>query len=200
MSISKSEEILQTEPHFIDPHHWVENHADYLFSYAITRINEEEQARDLVQETFLAALERIDKFEGRSSERTWLTAILKNKIIDVYRKKSSGLGKNTSSLDTEQQDQDFFDPYDGHWNKAHRPEVFGIETNDPLMNKELKSILEMCMQKLPALWLSVFKMKHMEDESTDLICEALKVTPSNFWVIIHRAKLNLRACLQKNWI
>lgn len=200
MSTAESKEIPQAEPHVLTPHHWVENHADYLFNYAITRISEEEQARDLVQETFLAALERIDKFEGRSSERTWLTAILKNKVIDVYRKKSSGLGKNTSSLDTEQQDQDFFDPYDGHWNKAHRPEAFGIETNDPLMNKELKSILQMCMQKLPALWLSVFTMKHMDDESTDLICEALKVTPSNFWVIIHRAKLNLRACLQKNWI
>lgn len=182
MSTPKNEEITFAEPVTLAPHHWVANHADYLFSYAITRINEEEQARDLVQETFLAALQRIDKFEGRSSERTWLTAILKNKVIDVYRKKSSGLGKNTTSLDTEQQDQDFFDAQDGHWNKAHRPEAFGIETNDPLMNKELKAILQMCMQKLPALWLSVFTMKHMDDESTDLICEALKVTPSNFWV------------------
>lgn len=200
MSIPKSEEVLTADLVKLDPHHWVANHADYLFNYAITRINEEEQARDLVQETFLAALQRIDKFEGRSSERTWLTAILKNKVIDVYRKKSSGLGKNTTSLDTEQQDQDFFDPYDGHWKKTHRPEPFGIDTNDPLMNKELKSILQKCMQKLPALWLSVFTMKHMDEESTDLICEELRVTPSNFWVIIHRAKLNLRACLQKNWI
>ena len=66
-------------------------HADYLYAYAISRISDEEQARDLVQETFLAALEKVDKFEGKSSERTWLTAILRNKIIDVYRKKSSDL-------------------------------------------------------------------------------------------------------------
>ncbi|MBB5634597.1 RNA polymerase sigma-70 factor (ECF subfamily) [Pedobacter cryoconitis] len=199
MSNYKSEEIPVTEPPVIDPTRWVENHADYLFSYAITRINDEEQARDLVQETFLAALERIDKFEGRSSERTWLTSILKNKVIDVYRKKSSGLNKITTSLDAEPQDQDFFDATDGHWNKTHRPQAFGIEEHDPLMSKELNSILQKCMQKLPALWLSVFTMKHMDDETTDLICAELKVSPSNFWVIIHRAKLNLRACLQKNW-
>ncbi|QNK61499.1 sigma-70 family RNA polymerase sigma factor [Pedobacter sp. PAMC26386] len=199
MSSQKNQETPPTDTAITDPHHWVQNHADYLYSYAITRINEEDQARDLVQETFLAALERLDKFEGRSSERTWLTSILKNKIIDVYRKNSSGLGKKMVNLTVEEQDQDFFDPYDGHWKKSHRPEPFGIEDHDPLMNKELNSILKKCMQKLPALWLSVFTMKHIDDETTDLICAELKVTPSNFWVIIHRAKLNLRACLQKNW-
>ena len=75
----------------LDPHTWVKSHADYLYAYTIKRISDDEQAKDLVQETFLAALEKVDKFEGKSSERTWLTAILKNKIIDVYRKKSSGL-------------------------------------------------------------------------------------------------------------
>ena len=73
----------------LDPHTWVKSHADYLYAYTIKRIADEEQAKDLVQETFLAALEKVDRFEGKSSERTWLTAILKNKIIDVYRKKSS---------------------------------------------------------------------------------------------------------------
>ena len=84
---------MSAESHLLDPHQWVKAHADYLYAYAIKRINDTELARDLVQETFLAALEKVDKFEGKSSERTWLTAILKNKIIDVYRKKSSGLRK-----------------------------------------------------------------------------------------------------------
>ena len=69
-----------------------------------------------------------------------------------------------------------------------------------LVNKEFNSILQKCMQKLPVLWLSIFTMKHMDDQSTDMICSELKITQSNFWVIIHRTKLNLRACLQKNWI
>jgi len=81
---------MVTEKQSLDPHNWVKAHADYLYSYTLSRINNEEQAKDLVQETFLAALEKVDRFEGKSTERTWLTAILKNKIIDIYRKKSSG--------------------------------------------------------------------------------------------------------------
>ena len=182
----------------IDPHNWVKNHADYLYMYTLSRINDEEQARDLVQETFLAALERVDRFEGKSTERTWLTAILKNKIVDVYRKRSSGLVITEAAPDTHNPEEYFWE--DGHWKEEHWPKVFGVEDNDPLHNKEFNSVLQKCMQKLPALWLAVFTMKHMDDEPTTVICTELKVSDSNFWVIIHRAKLNLRACLQKNWI
>ncbi|MDB5015200.1 MAG: sigW 3 [Mucilaginibacter sp.] len=183
----------------LNPHQWVSAHADYLYAFAITRLNDEELARDLVQDTFLAALEKTGNFEGKSSERTWLTAILKNKIIDVYRKKSSGL-KTTAIMKAEPGQDDFFNKDDGHWNKEHLPQAFGIEDKDHLVSKEFEQVLKKCMQKLPALWMAVFTMKHMEDEPTDTICTELKVSASNFWVIIHRAKISLRACLQKNWI
>jgi len=180
----------------LNPHHWVELYADYLYTYAVIRISDEELARDLVQETFLAALEKRDSFKGASSERTWLTAILKHKVIDVYRKKSSSMQK----VETTFMEEDFFDANDGHWNVPQRPRLFGVEEGDPLANKEFTSILQQCMKKLPALWLSVFTMKHMDEATTEIICKELKVTASNFWVIIHRTKVNLRACLQKNWI
>jgi RNA polymerase sigma-70 factor (TIGR02943 family) len=180
----------------LNPHQWVKAHADYLYAYAIKRISDKELAQDLVQETFLAALEKAEKFEGKSTERTWLTAILKNKIIDIYRKNSSGLAKQIKEAQHEQ--QDFFED-NGHWTASHKPELFGIEDTDTLGNKEFNQILQKCIQKLPTLWMAVFTMKHIDDEHTDMICAELKVTPSNFWVIIHRAKLNLRACLQKNW-
>lgn len=183
----------------VDPRQWVKKYADYLYTYAVTRINDDEQARDLVQETFLAALEKVKNFEGRSSESTWLTAILKNKIIDIYRKKSSGLSTRSDVGEAEQVQKDFFDPDDGHWNEAYRPKEIG-EEEDLLVNAEFSVIFQKCMEKLPALWSAVFAMKHIDEEVTENICEALKITPSNFWVIIHRAKLNLRACLQKNWI
>ncbi|MDJ1466917.1 sigma-70 family RNA polymerase sigma factor [Xanthocytophaga flava] len=183
----------------INPHQWVSRYADYLYTYALSRLTDEELARDLVQETFLAALERADQFKGSSTEKTWLTAILKYKIVDVYRKKSSQFLHSTDSVSAEKQQEDFFDPDDGHWNIAHRPQAFGIEDQDPFTQSEFTHILQLCMKKLPALWLSVFTMKHMDEEETDAICTALKVTPSNFWVIIHRTKVNLRACLQKNW-
>ncbi len=194
----KSIETNVIENELVDPHKWVERYADYLYTYSITRVNDEDQARDLVQETFLAALQKMDKFEGKCSERTWLTAIIKNKIIDIYRKKSSGLLKITDNIATGQED-DFFNHTDGHWKEAHSPRDINFDPHDPLIKKEFNRILQKCMQKLPALWLSVFTMKHMDDELTEVICSELKVTPSNFWVIIHRAKLNLRACLQKNW-
>jgi len=185
--------------HQLNPHHWVTAHADYLFGFAITRINDEELAKDLVQETFLAALEKVAKFEGKSSERTWLTAILKNKIIDVYRKKSSGL-RGKMVKEAEAQQNDFFDADTGHWTRESGPKEFGIEDRDRLVSKEFEQIMQKCLQKLPALWMSVFTMKHIDEEATEFICTELKVTAANFWVIIHRAKLNLRACLQRNWI
>ena len=183
----------------LNPHQWVARHADYLYAYAIARINDEEQARDLVQDTFLAALQKVAVFEGRSSERTWLTAILKNKIIDVYRKRSSGL-RVAEVKDAEDGQNVFFDEDTGHWLNEYAPKEFGIEDKDHLVTREFETILKKCMQKLPVLWKAVFTMKHIDEEGTDIICAEMKLTPANFWVIIHRAKLNLRACLQKNWI
>jgi RNA polymerase sigma-70 factor (TIGR02943 family) len=190
------------ETQLLNPHQWVEKHADYLYAYATSRINNEEHAKDLVQETFLAALEKVNSFEGKSSERTWLTAILRNKIIDVYRKKSSGLINADVDLNKEEREEaDFFDhDEEHHWKEEHAPRSFGLDNYDPVVSKEFNVILQKCMQKLPALWMAVFTMKHMDDETTDIICAELKVTAANFWVIIHRTKLNLRACLQKNWI
>jgi RNA polymerase sigma-70 factor (TIGR02943 family) len=178
------------------PRHWVERYADHLYSYALSRLDDEEQARDLVQETFLAALEKVSQFQGNSSERTWLTAILKYKIIDVYRKRNSGL--RTQRID-EEPELEFFEQDNGHWKEQYSPRPMRTEGADTLANKELAAILKKCLQKLPALWLSVFTMKHMDDTGTETICKELKVTPANFWVIIHRAKLNLRACIQKSW-
>lgn len=196
MSRLKTPHDQPTRAPGLDPRQWVEHYADQLYSYALSRLDDEEQARDLVQETFLSALEKVSQFQGNSSERTWLTAILKYKIIDVYRKRNSGL--RTQRME-EEPELEFFEESNGHWKEQHSPRPMGIGGADPLANKELAAILKKCLQKLPALWLSVFSMKHMDDAATETICKELKVTPSNFWVIIHRAKLNLRACIQKSW-
>jgi RNA polymerase sigma-70 factor (TIGR02943 family) len=197
---SRKNQFVQLEKAILNPQLWVKNYADYLYNYAYTRLNDDEIARDLVQETFLVALEKIEKFEGRSSERTWLTAILKNKVIDVYRKKKSGLGNNFENTLSDTGQIEFFDRHDGHWKVEHQPKAFGLEEYDLLGKKELSHILQKCLKKLPGLWLAVFTMKHMDDLASETICSQLNVTDSNFWVIMHRTKVNLRACLQKNWI
>lgn len=154
-------------------------------------------ARDLVQDTFLAALQQLARFEGNSSEKTWLTAILRNKIADFYRKQASRGLEEVRQSESEQ--VDFFDAENGHWNTPHAPQSFGLETDNPLLIKELGNILSDCLKKLPPLWFSVFSMKHMDDFTSEKICLELKLTDANFWVIMHRTKLNLRACLQKHW-
>ncbi|WP_374948398.1 sigma-70 family RNA polymerase sigma factor [Mucilaginibacter sp.] len=190
--------INPPKDHQLDPQNWVRAYADYLYAYAAARISNDEQARDLVQDVFLAALQSRHNFAGKSSERTWLTAILKNKIIDIYRKKASGL-KTEDIGNGELTETDFFEP-GGHWKKDYWPQHFGMDDTDPLNQKEFNQILQKCMDKLPQLWLSVFTMKHLDDEPTETVCTSLRISAANYWVIIHRAKLNLRACLQKNWI
>ncbi len=182
--------------HELKPHLWVTLHADHLYTYAYRRLNDEEVARDLVQETFLAALEKVSTFKGDSTERTWLTAIIKYKLIDMYRKKARTAKKVQQSA----KEDYFFDPDLNNWKREHWPAPFGIEDHDPLNNKEFNKVLQECLQKLPALWMAVFTMKHVDEEVTDVICKELSISSSNFWVIIHRAKVNLRSCLQKNWI
>lgn len=181
------------------PNSWVSLHADYLYSYAYVRIDDTELAKDLVQETFLAALEGWERFNSQSSERTWLTGILKNKIYDVYRKKAKSAQKEPLSSDGPDPD-DYFEGDTGHWKEGRYPEAFGIEDVPALESQEFEGVIRSCMAKMPPLWASVFTMKHIEEESSEDICMRLAITSSNFWVISHRVKVSLRDCLQKNWI
>ncbi len=172
-----------------DPTLWVELYADKLYGFALKKVFSEELAKDLVQETFLAALQGFKDFKAQSSELTWLTAILKNKIIDSFRKKK---------LAIEQLPENLFFENDGHW--KNKPLAIGMNDGNPLENKELAKVLTQCLKKLPTLWLTVFSLKYIDDSSTELICSSLDITVANYWVIIHRSKLNLRACLQKHWL
>jgi len=181
------------------PENWVRLHADFLYNYALKRLNSDELARELVQETFLAALEKSGNFRGECTERTWLTAIIKHKIVDIYRKKSAGF-PTIDKWGTPPDEPEWFDPDLNNWKQEHWPAPFSVQDDDLLYNKEFMKVLHACLSKLPPLWMSVFKLKHMDDEQTATICKEMRLTTSNFWVIIHRAKVNLRSCLQKNWI
>ncbi|HEY4335338.1 MAG TPA: sigma-70 family RNA polymerase sigma factor [Puia sp.] len=184
-------------PVVADPAHWVAQYADYLYSYALSRLEDDHLCRDLVQETFLAALEKLKDFKGESSERTWLTAILKYKVIDVYRKQNS---TEWLALGPHDAEPDFFESDNGHWKEAWEPQPMAIDQQDPATQNELARILQHCLERLPALWFSIFSMKHLDELKAEAICKQLKLTPSNYWVILHRAKVNLRACIQKEWV
>lgn len=187
----------------LHPNTWVSNYGDYLFSIALMKTNNTEIAEDLVQDTFLSAIKAADNFKGESSEKTWLVRILQNKIIDYYRKKDILKGTIDYLSGTEKSfDEHFFAPDDhseAYWRKDAMPGHWKSDADAGINQEEFNKILEFCMKKLPAKLLPVFVSKYIEDEDADKICKDYELSSSNYWVILHRAKLLMRSCLEKNW-
>lgn len=183
-----------TNKHILNPNKWVELHADYLFNYTISRINDQDLAKDLVQETFYAGLKAKDNFQGKSSERTWLISILKRKIIDHYRKINSVKGKAEVKMN-------FYTDGDreGEWIEESVPAAWNSEIEKVIENNELKEALEKCIASLPEKYAMVFRMKTIQEFETEAICKELEITSSNLWVIIHRARTQLRKCMEESW-
>lgn len=182
-----------------DPKTWLKSYGDYLFSYCMFRVNHRETAEDLVQETFISAFRSKESFKGESSEATWLVAILKNKIIDHYRKKD--VLKNTSDyLESTENDfsKNFFDSTNGHWLRDVGPKTWNNADAD-MMQAEFGAVVRQCVQKMPPKLVPVFTAKFFDDEDSEDICKAHNISPSNYWVIIHRAKVLMRACLEQHW-
>jgi RNA polymerase sigma-70 factor (ECF subfamily) len=188
----------------VNPEKWIDSYADYLYAFAYNRVNDEETAKDLVQETFLAALKAKDSFKGEAAEKTWLVSILKNKVIDHYRKKAA---HPQQSFEESEQYKVAYAHYfteegfiKGEWKKDTAPKSWNSVDKNNIEQKEFKNILAKCLDKLPKVWSSVFSLKYLEEEESSTICKELDITSSNYWVIIHRAKLQMRECLEKNWI
>jgi RNA polymerase sigma-70 factor (TIGR02943 family) len=183
---------------------WVENYADYLYNFAFARVRRQDIAEDLVQDTFLSAYKAINTFQHNSSERTWLVAILKRKVIDHFRKKSTQKELNIYDRDTKDDFMgNFFageGQYEGHWRSSGAPNQWGGQFETQVDKNEFNGILQGCLGKLPEKWSAVFVLKNMDDMSSEEICKELDITPSNYWVMMHRAKLQLRECLEKNWV
>ncbi|MBP6624205.1 MAG: sigma-70 family RNA polymerase sigma factor [Chitinophagaceae bacterium] len=179
----------------LQPEKWVVNYSDYLFNHALYRINDVEQAEDLVQETFLSAYKSKALYKGEASEKTWLVSILKNKIIDYYRKKAS-LSK-TFDLQRDSNENFFFEQEDGHWKENTIPADLKLDPHNQLQQKELANILLICFEKLPEMWNQILKLKLIDQEKSEALCKTFNISSSNLWVIVHRAKLQLRDCLQQ---
>lgn len=180
--------------HKIDASRWVDLYSDYLYNYTISRVNDVEIAKDLVQDTFFAGLKSMKNFKGEASERTWLISILKRKIIDYYRKINSKKGKAEVRMTYNSNNED-----EGDWLEERVEDSNYKNAEFNLENAELSEAIYNCLEKLPKKQARVFKMKTIEDYDTEVICNELNITPSNLWVIIHRARTALSSCLEKNW-
>jgi RNA polymerase sigma-70 factor (ECF subfamily) len=183
----------------VDPERWVDEHGDYLFHFALSRLRDPILAEDFVQEALLAALRAKERFEGRSSERSWLTGILKNKILDHFRK----AGRETSFTDLEffgeEEDQMFQHSHaPGHWSPDQAPTEW-TQAGGNLDREEFWKAFHHCTSKLPQKIAQVFLLREVDDIPSNEICQSLKISDSNLWVMLHRARLALRQCLEKNW-
>ena len=196
--LTSSTESTKTQ---IDPAVWVDEHGDYLFRYAIVRLRDESVAEDAVQETLLSAIQAVDSYAGKSNERTWLTSILKHKIIDHFRKHSREVPLDPAETDLSEFDPLFErqDEFKDHWNDYLSPRIWQRSPDAALQEGEFFGVLQNCMSKLPERVAHVFSLREMNELETDEICEILSLSSSNFWVMMHRARMALRRCIEINW-
>ncbi len=180
--------------HQLKPDTWVDLYADYLFNYAIARVNDVEIAKDLVQETFFAGLKSAKNYKGDAAERTWLIAILKRKVIDYYRKINSKKGRAEVRMGYSTHSD-----AEGDWLEEQVADPFSTFENNAIENEELGEAIHVCISKLPKKQSLVFTMKTIQGMSTEDICNELGINPSNLWVMIHRARAALMGCLNQNW-
>lgn len=185
---------MGAKKHSLEVNNWIDNYADYLYNYTITRVNDADVAKDLVQETFLAGLKSADNFLGKASERTWLVSILKRKIIDYYRKINSRKGQAEVRINFHESGDN-----EGSWLEERVPQSWNDTSSSSIENEELKEQLEKCINALPEKYAMVFRMKTILEYETEEICKELNISSSNLWVMIHRARTQLRKCMEDNW-
>jgi len=181
----------------LGPRAWLDRHGDYLYRFALARARREADAEDLVQETLLAAWKGRAEFSGQASERTWLTAILKRKIVDWLRRqvRSQTVELGDSAPDTFAAKlfsrRGVWKLPPGSWERG--------DPTAPLEREEFWATLHTCLGKLPPRFREVFVLRYMDDSAADDICQEQGLTRANFWVILYRARIRMWQCLSQNW-
>lgn len=177
------------------PNDWLNEHGDYLYRFALARLRDTHLAEDVVQETFLAAIKSTN-FAEQSSPRTWLTGILKHKIIDVMRKSQREVVASDLIADEDANMDEFFDS-SGHW--IEPPQAWDIP-HDALEQKQFLGILQGCVDRLPKKLAALFMMRDVHETENEEICKELEISSTNAWVMLYRARMGLRKCLEMHWL
>lgn len=172
---------------------WVTDHSDSLYSWALHKTTNKETAEDLVQDTFSAAITSFHNFKGESNAKTWLFGILNNKINDYYR--SAYRRPQTNN----QMDINLLFDAEGTWRPGERPLHWKEEGKHLLDDDNFVGTLQRCLGGLPENWFAVIHLKFLKGKKGNLICQELGITDTNLWQMLHRAKLQLRRCLEENW-
>lgn len=174
-----------------EPSEWLERYGDVLYRFALARLRQPHEAEEVVQETLLAALQARWQFQGRSHPRTWLVGILKRKILNRLRAAARSAPRTSlSNLDAWFNDR-------GKWRK---PLGRWEDPADQAEQSEFWEVVRSCLAKLPARMAAAFTLRTVDDYTPTEVCRQLDISPSNLWVLLHRARLRLARCLQINWL
>ena len=193
--LADTRQHAEFDGHSIDPANWVENHGDYLYRYAFSRLRDTNAAEEVVQETFLAGIRFQDRYNGKGAERAWLLGILKRKLVDYVRMRTR-FNRDGATADGSDPSGQLFDAQ-GNWKAgAMRFELPDRE----IESRELWDVVKGCLAHLPAGQADVFVLSVMENMDSDQICRELDITPSNLWVRLHRARLSLARCVGSKWL
>jgi RNA polymerase sigma-70 factor (TIGR02943 family) len=170
-----------------------------MHKFATLQLSNSQLAEDAVQEALMGALKNAKSFAGRAALKTWVFAILKNKIADVLRQKQrlAYAGSLSSELEESEDFSDLFD-VKGFWQTSERPATWG-NPQDSLHQEQFWKVFEACLENLPGLQGRVFMMKEFVELDANEICTEVNITVSNLNVLLHRARLRLRECLENRW-
>ena len=180
----------------VDPEEWVDKYSDYLYKYAVLRLKDPVSAKDVVQETFMAGFKGLARFDGRVEIKYWLRGILRNKIVDHIAKQA----RETPVEDlAEMEITDSFS-FKAFGVPSGKSETWQFNARKAYEQQEFWVVFRACAERLKGPAQQAFTLTMLEGVPTEEVCKILGVTPNNLWVITHRARKQMKTCLQKNWI
>jgi RNA polymerase sigma-70 factor (TIGR02943 family) len=180
----------------VDPEQWLDLYGNHLYRYALSRVSDAETAQDLVQEALAAGIQSYRRFKGQSSIKTWLIAILKRKVVDHYRRLRVRRETEGAALTSESVEHQF--NHRGNWHVM--PDEWAVNPGSVYEQKEFMDILYHCLAGMPQRLAEIFMLREFEELNTKAICEQLDISESNCWVMLYRARMQLRACIEKKWL
>jgi RNA polymerase sigma-70 factor (ECF subfamily) len=187
----------RTAEEITKPETWVDLYADSLFRYALLRIADKAVAEELVQETFVAALSTVgnSRFRGESACKTWLTGILKHKLLDHLRQKYRHQARSIEVI----RESEIEDSFDARGNWRVKPGQWGGNPEKHYEEQELMLIIMECIAALGQRQADAFRLRELEGEEAEEICKVLNISTTNYWVLMHRARLAMRRCMELQW-
>ncbi len=189
-------ESKQPKVDIAPPETWVDRYGDYLYGYAMSRLRNQEAAADCVQDTLLAGIKAFDRFDGSRDIKFWLRGIMRNKIVDHIRK-----AVKEKKVDIDNEDEALLESF---WFKysgiaTTNPEPWQFNPRKCYDNGEFWEVFEECIDDVKDPARQAFVLRVLEDQTTEEVCKVMNITPNYLWVLLHRARQQLKVSLEAKW-